>query len=69
MTATFTAAVQVDDHRPASILASLAGNPQDIVQARPLAGHEPLTFQLDFAAGDASAAGQKIIINRRLVSG
>lgn len=69
MTATFTAAVQVDDDWPALILGCLLGKPQDVVQARPLGVHEPLTFQLDFATGDASAACQEVIINRRLVSG
>src|SRR5260370_13515332 len=69
MTATLTATVQVDDHRPASIFGSLAGNPQEIAQARAPGVHDPLTFQLDFATGsDASAASQEIIINRRLVS-
>lgn len=69
MTAAFTPAVQVDDHRPAPVSGSLAGNPQDIVQAWPRGVHDPLTFQLDFATGNASAARQEIIINRRLVSG
>jgi len=69
MTAAFAAAVQVDDHRPAPVSGSLVGNPQDIVQARPRGVHDPLTFQLDFATGNAGAARQEIIINRRLVSG
>ena len=64
-----TAAVQVDDHRPALPLGSLVGNPQDVVQARPLAVHDPLALQLDLVTRDAGAAGQVIVVNRRLISG
>jgi hypothetical protein len=39
------------------------------LHANPGRHADPLTFQLDFATGDASAARQQIIINRRLVSG
>jgi hypothetical protein len=69
MTATFTAAVQVDDHWPAALFGSLFGNPQDIVQTRLCGVHDSLALQLNFSTGNASAACQPVIINRRLVSG